>query len=204
MQKRAIVFFLSMLCSLGASSRHQPRASLSADRTRVCCKQDLGERSVHLRSGLSLGWGGWHYSLEPHPLLSPTLFAHFHQGAQMSLEGGGRRTQRSGLFVFFFVLTIQHLFPSLAAGPKWNDVSIHCPLDQGVGSGRRKEGGVRCGPKLLWTTATATIMRRASTPLSRRAHRTHRAGLLDVPADPHIVTSALNSDLCTFLKESPN
>lgn len=76
-----------MFHSVWASSRHHPWASLSADITRVCCKQDLGERSVCLWSELGLGWGGWHYSLEPHPLLSPKLFAHFTRGLKWGMEG---------------------------------------------------------------------------------------------------------------------
>lgn len=95
--------------------------------------------NTRLQPRLSPGWGGWHYSLEPHPFLSPTLFAHFHQGTKMGMEGEAGEHRGMGLFVFYLVLTIQHLFPSLAAGPKQNDVSIHWPLDQGVEW--EKEGG---------------------------------------------------------------
>lgn len=56
--------------------------------------------------------------LEPHPRLPPTLCAHFHRGTKMGMEGEVGEHRGAGLFVFFLVLTIQHLFPSLAAGPK--------------------------------------------------------------------------------------
>ena len=56
--------------------------------------------------------------LEPHPHLPPTLFAHFHQGTEMGMEGVVGEHRAARLFVLFLVLTIQHLCPSLAAGPK--------------------------------------------------------------------------------------
>lgn len=43
-------------------------------------------------------WGEGHYSLDP--VLSPTLFAHFHQGTERGMGEEGGRTQESGAVCF--------------------------------------------------------------------------------------------------------
>lgn len=144
MQKRAIVFFQ---CSaqwehLHVTSHGQAR---SADTAHVLCKQGPGERSVCLQSGAPwLGLGGekgithWTPSSPQHCL---PIFTRGLKGGWGRRAGEHRRVE---LFVFSFLLTMQHLFPSLAAGPKWIDESIHA---SGSGGGEWEGEGGRAAPR---------------------------------------------------------
>lgn len=73
----------STQCEHLRGTSHEPASQLTEP---VSAVNRAGRTLCRLRSGLSLGEGGWHYSLEPHPLLPPNI-ALSHQGEKGGVDG---------------------------------------------------------------------------------------------------------------------